>query len=71
MILMTADNIQDKFCFKRYTAQTRDTVESDEQSIDNNVEKGASRKHPNLSEYIRITCLLFSPAILLSFSTSI
>ena len=56
--------------FQRYTAQTRDTVESNEQSIDNNVENGASRIHPNLSEYIRITCLLFSPAILLSFSTS-
>ena len=41
--------------FQRYIAQTRDTVERDEQSIDNNVEKGASRIHPNLSEYIRIT----------------
>ena len=39
--------------FQRYTAQTRD-VESNEQSIDNNVENGASRIHPNLSEYIRI-----------------
>ena len=56
--------------FQRYTAQTRDTVERDEQSIDNNVENGASRIHPNSSENIRITCLLFSPAILLSFSTS-
>ena len=56
--------------FQRYTAQTRDTEESIEQSIDNNVENGASRIHPNLSEYIRITCLLFSPAILLSFSTT-
>lgn len=41
--------------FQRYTAQTRDTVESNEQSIDNNVENGSSRIHPNLSEYIRIT----------------
>ena len=56
--------------FQRYIAQTRDTVERDEQSIDNNFEKGASRIHPNLSEYIRITCLLLPPAILLSFSTS-
>ena len=40
--------------FQRYTAQTRDIVESNEQSIDNNVENGASRIHPNLSEYIRI-----------------
>ena len=39
--------------FQRYTAQTRDTVESKKQSIDNNVENGASRIHPNLSEYIR------------------
>ena len=69
MILMTADNIQDKFCFKD-TPPKRETVESNEQSIDNNVENGASRIHPNLSEYIRITCLLFSPAILLSFSSS-
>ena len=54
--------------FQRCTAQMRDTVESNEQSIDNNVENGASRTHPNLSEYIGIICLLFSPAIF-SFST--
>ena len=63
------DNIQDKFCFQD-TPPKRETVESNEQSIENNVENGASRIHPNLSEYIRITCLLFSPAIFLSFSTS-
>ena len=40
--------------FQRYTAQTRDTEESNEQSIDNNVENGASGIHPKLSEYIRI-----------------
>ena len=40
--------------FQRYTDQTRDTVESNEQSIANNVENGARRIHPNLSEYIRI-----------------
>ena len=33
--------------FQRYTAQTRDTVESNEQSIDSNVENGASQIHPN------------------------
>ena len=33
--------------FQRYTAQTRDTVESNEQSIDNNVENAASQIHPN------------------------
>ena len=49
--------------FQRCTAQMRDTVENNEQSIENNVENGASRTHPNLSEYIGITCLLFSPAI--------
>ena len=51
MILMTADNIQDQFCF---TTQARDTVESNEQSIDSNVENAANRRHANLSEYIRI-----------------
>ena len=56
--------------FQRYTVQTRDTVEIKEKAIDSNVENAASRKHSNLSEYIRITCLLFWPAILLSFSTS-
>ena len=50
MILMTADNIQDLFCF---TTQARDTVESNEQSIDSNVENAANRRHANLSEYIR------------------
>ena len=53
MILMTADNIQDKFCFKD-TPPKRETVKSNEQSKDNNVENGASRIHPNSSEYIRI-----------------
>ena len=33
--------------FQRYTAQTRDTVESNEQSIDSNVENAASQIHPN------------------------
>ena len=33
--------------FQRYTAQTRDAVESNEQSIDNNVENAASQVHPN------------------------
>ena len=33
--------------FQRYTAQTRDTVESNEQSIDSNVENAASQLHPN------------------------
>lgn len=33
--------------FQRYTAQTRDTVESNEQSIDRNVENAASDIHPN------------------------
>ena len=33
--------------FQRYTAQTRDTVESNEQSIDSNVEDAASQKHPS------------------------
>ena len=33
--------------FQRYTAQTRDTVESNEQSIDRNVENAASQIHPN------------------------
>ena len=73
--------------FQRYTAQTRDTVESNEQSIDSNVENAASQIHPNElrdcqeedeKEVIKaskesrtqITCLLFSLAILLSFSTS-
>ena len=46
MILMTADNIQEKFCFKD-TPPKRETVESNEQSIDDNVENGASRIHPN------------------------
>ena len=75
--------------FQRYTAaQTRDTVESNEQSIDSNVESAASQIHPNElrdcqeedekevikvskeSRRTQITCLLLSPAILLSFSTS-
>ena len=46
MILMTADNIQDKFCFKD-TPPKRETVESNEQSIDYNVENAASQIHPN------------------------
>ena len=33
--------------FQRYTAQTRDTVQSNELSIDNNVENAASQIHPN------------------------
>ena len=33
--------------FQRYTTQTRDTVESNEQSIDSNVENAASQIHPN------------------------
>ena len=33
--------------FQRYTAQTRDTVESNEQSINSNVENAASHIHPN------------------------
>ena len=33
--------------FQRYTAETRDTVESSEQSIDSNVENAASQMHPN------------------------
>ena len=33
--------------FQRYTAQTRDTVESNEQSSDSNVENAASQIHPN------------------------
>ena len=36
--------------FQRYTTQTRDTVESNEQSIDRNVENAVSRRHANLSE---------------------
>ena len=58
MILMTADNIQDKFCFKD-TPPKRETEW-----------KVTSNRSTTTSEYIRITCLLFSPAILLSFSTS-
>ena len=39
--------------FQRYTAQMRDTVESNEQSIDNNVENAASQIHPNeLRDYM-------------------
>ena len=74
--------------FQRYTAQARDTVESNEPSIDSNVENAASQIHPNElrdcqeedkkevikvskeSRRTQITCLLFPPAILLSFSTS-
>ena len=74
--------------FQKYTAQTRDTVESNEQSIDSNVENAASQIHSNElrdcqeedekevikasmeSRRTQITCLLFSPATLLSFSTS-
>ena len=45
--------------FQRYTAQTRDTVERNEQSIDGNVEKAASRKYiriyPNTSE-LHVCC---------------
>ena len=33
--------------FQRYSAQTRDTVESSEQSMDSNVENAASQIHPN------------------------
>ena len=33
--------------FQRYTAETRDTVEGNEQSIDSNVENAASQLHPN------------------------
>ena len=33
--------------FQRYTAQARDTVESNEQSIDSNVENAGSQIHPN------------------------
>ena len=39
--------------FQRYTAETRDTVESNEQSIDSNVENAASQLHPNeLRDYM-------------------
>ena len=39
--------------FQRYTAKTRDTVESNEQSIDSNVENAASQIHPNeLRDYM-------------------
>ena len=39
--------------FQRYTAETRDTVESNEQSIDRNVEIAASQLHPNeLRDYM-------------------
>ena len=41
--------------FQRYTAQTRDTVESNEQSIDNNIENGASRIHPKTSK-LHVCC---------------
>ena len=79
--------------FQRYTAQTRDTVESNVRTIDRQqcrnpgVENAASQIHPNDlrdcqeedekkvikaskgSRRTQITCFLFSPAILLSFST--
>ena len=82
MISMTAENIQDRFCFKD-TPPKRETVESNDQSIDSNVENAASQIHPNElrdcqdkderevikaikeSRRTQITCLLFSPAILL------
>ena len=52
MILMTADNIQDQFCFKD-TPPKRETVESNEQSIDSNVENATSKIHPNeLRDYV-------------------
>ena len=35
--------------FQRYTAETRDTVESNEQSIDSNVENAASQLHHRVS----------------------
>ena len=39
--------------FQRYTAETRDTVESNEQSIDSNVENAVSQLHPNeLRDYM-------------------
>ena len=39
--------------FQRCTAQTSDTVESNEQSIDSNVENAASQIHPNeLRDYM-------------------
>ena len=74
--------------FQRYTAQMRERLESNEQSIDSNVENAASQIHLNElrdcqeedekevikaskeSGRTQITCFLFSPAILLSFSTS-
>ena len=39
--------------FQRYTAEARDTVESNEQSIDSNVENAASQLHPSeLRDYM-------------------
>ena len=39
--------------FQRYTAETRDTVESTEQSIDSNIENATSQLRPNeLRDYM-------------------
>ena len=47
--------------FQRHTAQMRDTAESNEQSIDNNVENGASRIHPNYMFVVLARHLAFIP----------
>ena len=39
--------------FQRYIAQTRETVESNEQSIDSNVENAASQIHPTRCQVAR------------------
>ena len=66
--------------FQRYTTQTRDTVESVENAasqIHPNELRDCQEedekdviKASKESRRTQITCLLFSPAILLSFSTS-
>ena len=53
--------------FQRYTAQTRDTVESDEQSIDSNVEKPSSQIRPNESRDYMFVVLAGHLAFILYF----
>ena len=64
MILMTADNVHDQFCFKD-TPPKRETVESNEQSIDSNVENAASQIHPNeLRDYMFVVLARYLAFIL-------
>ena len=67
MILMTADNIQDQFCFKDTPPKRETQWKSNAQSIDSNVENAASQIHPNELRVYMFVVLACHLAFILHF----